>query len=281
VPPDALTYGVELTGLKSLYRLCDGERTLFLVDQEGRLVDIVAIAGWAAHQAEAGTVVPCADLYAPHAAATRTRGRVCLVLSRHQEIKVFAEGVQAFAFAHGRWRILDPEMKYSAWQAAVGAPTLARVLFQAAVNLAECRRGALFVVLDEPGEALGRLVPRHDVLGAEASPVSPVDPAPRDPMARRALHYLARDRDVLGLHPAVLEALASLDGALVVDRSGRLIAFGAILRHEAAAELPALALAEGARTSAALAASVHGSVLKVSEDGVLSCFLEGVRVWDF
>ena len=39
--PDALPYGVELTGLKSIHRLCDGERTLFLVDRQGRLAGIV------------------------------------------------------------------------------------------------------------------------------------------------------------------------------------------------------------------------------------------------
>ncbi len=43
-PPDALTYGVELTVLRSLYRLCDGRRTLFQVDPEGKLAAIVDIA---------------------------------------------------------------------------------------------------------------------------------------------------------------------------------------------------------------------------------------------
>jgi hypothetical protein len=93
------------------------------------------------------------------------------------------------------------------------------------------------------------------------------------------LQYLARGRLARDLDPSVLEALASLDGALAVDRSGRLIAFGAILRHDAT-DLPGLAAAEGARTTAALAASRYGPVLKVSEDGVISCFLRGSRAWD-
>src|SRR4051794_28922364 len=37
--PDALAYGAELTSLKSIHRLCDGKRTLFLVDREGRLAE--------------------------------------------------------------------------------------------------------------------------------------------------------------------------------------------------------------------------------------------------
>jgi len=285
-PPDALPYGIELTGLKSVHRLCDGERTLFLVDRAGKLAEIVDVARWADRAAGPATddleELPCARAFEPHARATRVGGHVCLVLSRNQEIKLFAAGAQAFAFAHGRWRLLDAAAKYAAWRAAVAAPGLARGLFRAALNLAEARRGGLLVVVDEPGAAVGRLVAPHDVLSvAPSAPAEglPPDLAASDPLARRALHYLARGRDVVGLEPSVLEALASLDGALVADRTGRLLAFGAILRNDPA-ELPALVAAEGARTTAAFIASRFGPVLKVSEDGVVSCYLKGARAWD-
>ncbi len=38
-------------------------------------------------------------------------------------------------------------------------------------------------------------------------------------------------------------------------------------------------MVEGARTTAALAASRFGPVLKVSEDGIIT-FFDGERVWD-
>jgi hypothetical protein len=280
-PPDALPYGVELTGLKSIHRLCDGKRTLFRVDAEGRLAGLVDVARFASRvpEAEGPPGVPCARAYQPHARATRAGGHVCLVLSPNQEIKLFAEGVQAFAFAHGRWRILDSASKFAIWQVAVDSLPLARALFQAAVNLAEARHGALFVVVDDPIAATGRLIAPHDLLSGEIPPTAPAELVPSDPLARRALHYLARGRSAVELDPPVLEALASLDGALATDRGGRLLAFGAILRHDAA-ELPGLTAAEGARTTAALVASRYGPVLKVSEDGVVSCFLDGVRIWD-
>ena len=157
--------------------------------------------------------------------------------------------------------------------------TLARLLFSAALNLSEVRRGALFVVIDDPCAAVGRLIAANDVLSPDIPCGPPADLAHRDPLARRALHYLARGRRVSDLDPAVLESLAGLDGALVVDRSGSIVAFGAILRHDAS-DLSGLAAAEGARTTAALAASRFGAVLKVSEDGVISCFLGGSRAWD-
>src|SRR5262249_33128523 len=160
------------------------------------------------------------------ARATLAGGHVCMVLSPNQEIKVFAEGVQAFAFAHGRWRMLDPVARFASRKDAVGSPALAWVLFQAALDLAECRQGGLFVVVDAPRAAVGRLIAPHDMLSAEV-PEGPPEIPTRDPLARRALHYLARGRNVSELDPAVLEALAGLDGALATDRSGRLLSFGA------------------------------------------------------
>ena len=276
---DALPYGVELTSLKSVHKLCDGTRTLFLVDPDGRLVEIIDVKRWASAIPDGpGTDVPCARAYAAHARATRGSGHVCAVLSPNQEIKLFADGAQAFSFAHGRWRILNPAAKFATWEAAVGRPELARVLFQTALDLAEARQGGMFVVVDRALDAVGRLVAPHDLISADASGPPP-ELMPGDPLAKRALHYLARDRTVTDLDPPILEAFAGLDGALVADRSGRLLAFGAILRHDAAA-LPGLASAEGARTTAALVASRFGPVLKVSEDGVVSCFLRGARAWD-
>ena len=103
---------------------------------------------------------------------------------------------------------------------------------------------------------------------------------PGDPLAKRALHYLARGCSVTAIDPPVLEALGALDGALVADRQGRLVAFGAILRHDPMTYQHGTVTAEGARTTAALIASHFGPVLKVSEDGVVSCFLDGHRIWD-
>jgi hypothetical protein len=285
-PPDALPYGVELTALKSIHRLCDGRRTLFLVDREGRLAEIVDIARWSAEvPSRTRAVTPCARAYAAHARATRSGGHVCLVLSPNQEIKLFAGGVQAFAFAHGRWRTLDPSAHFASWEAAVARPELARSLFQAALDLAETRQGGLFVVVNDPSEVIGRLISPQDVLDspealAHVHPVGPDgSPAPGDLLAKRDLHYLARGRDVAGLDPSVLEALACIDGATVVDRRGHLIAFGAILRNDPSSQHETT-VAEGARTTAAFAASRFGPVLKISEDGVISCFLDGVRAWD-
>ncbi|MHC5538487.1 hypothetical protein ACYOEI_09680, partial [Singulisphaera rosea] len=63
------------------------------------------------------------------------------------------------------------------------------------------------------------------------------------------------------------------------DLDGRLLTFGAILRIDPEALKIARAI-EGARTLAAIAASYHGPVLKVSEDGSLTMYLGGRRLWE-
>jgi hypothetical protein len=201
---DALPYGVELTALKSIHRLCDGKRTVFLVDRAGKLVEVIDIANWASEvDASDQPEVPCARDYAAHARATRSGGNLCLVLSPNQEIKLFANGSQAFAFAHGRWRLLDPSSNYAAWERAVGEPSLARVLFQTALDLAECRQGGLFVVIDDPGRSIGRLISPNDLLTDEVPAGPPAELTPGDPLAKRALHYLGRGRSLVDLGPTV------------------------------------------------------------------------------
>ena len=283
-PPGAPRYNVQLTSIKSIHRLCDGIRTLFLVDRRGDLAWAVDIGRWARQvQGDAPPEGPCPRPYVDHARATRSGGHICLVLSPAQEIKVFSGGTLAFAFSDARWRLLDIPTKYETWCQAVGAtspPDLAARLFQAALNLGEARHGALFVVLRDPARSLPKLVAPGDRITATDAADDPNDLDSISPRrAKRALHHLVWGQDVAGLDDAVLESLAAIDGAVVTDLAGRLLAFGAVLRITPEAMLSARAV-EGARTVAALAASFHGPVLKVSEDGFLSMYLGGRRVWE-
>jgi hypothetical protein len=91
--------------------------------------------------------------------------------------------------------------------------------------------------------------------------------------------YLLRGKSVLDLAPAVLESIARIDGAIVTNRSATLLAFGAILRHQPEPGLDENAV-EGGRTTAAIAASRYGHVLKVSEDGLVSYYSAGRCIWE-
>lgn len=269
-------YSGALTSIKSFFRLADGVRTMFLVGRDGRLLDIVDVDRWATQaSAGMGLAVPCAEAYIAHARATLTGEHVAVVLSPQREIKVFARGEQVFAFRNADWHLLDLAAKYQLWESAVGHSPVARRLFQTALDLSDARQGALFVVLRRPLESLGELVTGDDRLDME--PVG----APKDsdvPSRRHLLHVLA-GRTVTDLDASVLAALATLDGATVCEPNGQLLAVGAILRQSSTVPGVQGGVVEGARTTAAMAASRFGPVLKVSEDGLITCF-DGGRLWD-
>ena len=140
--------------------------------------------------------------------------------------------------------------------------------------------GALFVVLREPEQSVTQLIAPADRITTEVIGDDPQDPENLSPKhAKRALHHVVRGMKLADIEPSVLEAIACLDGAVVTDLNGTLITFGAILRI-APESLELGRAVQGARTLAGLAASQFGPVLKVSEDGYLTMYLKGRRVWE-
>jgi hypothetical protein len=263
-------YSQELTAIKSFYRLSDGMETVFLVNRNGDVLDIVEVARYAE---PATLTVPCATRYRPHALATACGANLCIVLSPSHEIKVFAEGVQTFSFRNARWHLLDLQAKYEMWERTIENPALSQRLFQTAVDLGDSREGALFVVLRDPASSLSQLVAPADQLDEVRHTGGTV------PTRGQLLHML-RGRNVHELDPAVLAGLARTDGATVLDRTGRLLAVGAILLHTEPPEPHSNLAVEGARTTAAMAAGRFGAVLKVSEDGLITFYDRQERIWD-
>ena len=267
-PLEALRYSNELTSIRSFHRICDGLRTIALVDGGGLMVELVDVQEWAQPFSEMELPVPTARLYRTHSQATLCGGHICLVLTPNGEIKIFGEGVQLFNFFDGRWHLTDAVSKYQSWEAAIGRRDLAAQLFSAGLNLAEHRRGGMFVVLEDPRHV------RQVVSGVDLLETDQLERAG----AKNQLHYLLRRTRATELSTAVLESIAQIDGSVVLDRDSRLLAFGAILRHSPAVDENE-EIGEGGRTAAAIGASQFGDVLMVSEGGQLSFYQKGHCIW--
>jgi hypothetical protein len=267
-PAEALPYSRELTSIRSFHRICDGLRTIALVDRDGLMVELVDVQEWAEPYHDIALPVPTARRYRTHTQATLCGGHLCLVLTPNGEIKIFGEGVQLFNFLDGRWNLTDIAWKYSMFESAIGRHDLAERLFSAALNLAEHRRGGLLVVLDD-ARKVRQLVGARDLLAdGHAARLG----------AKDQLHYLLRRRRVTELSPMVLETIAQIDGSIVLDRDGNLLAFGAILRHGLPVDRDE-EIGDGGRTAAAIAASQFGGVLKISEGGQLAFYQKGRSAW--
>jgi hypothetical protein len=267
-PADALPYSSELTSIRSFHRICDGLRTMALVDRDGLMVELVDVQEWAQPYSGIELPVPSARRYRTHSQATLCGGHLCLVLTPNGEIKIFGQGVQLFSFLDGRWHLTDAVSKYEAWEAAIGHKDLSSRLFSAALNLAEHRRGGMFVVLEDP-QNVRQLVSGLDLLESDW---------PERAGAKNQLHYLLRRQLVTELSPAVLESIAQIDGSVVLDRDSSLLAFGAILSHRPPTD-QFEEIGEGGRTSAAIHASQFGAVLMVSENGQFSFYRKGHCIW--
>ena len=112
---------------------------------------------------------------------------------------------------------------------------------------------------------------------AANDPQDPENISPRH--AKRALHHAVRGGTLCDLEPAVLESIAGLDGAVVID-TGRTPAH---LRRDPAnraRDARAGACGPGRANAGRPRRLQHGPVLKVSEDGYLTMFLKGRRVWE-
>jgi hypothetical protein len=271
VSDQAYRYTQALTGIKTFYRLCDGTNTVFLVNRAGFVLDVLEIER---RYSDVDATIRCPTAYRPHAAATVGNRNVVIVLSPTHEIKLFAEGAQIFAFRNARWHLLDLQAKYELWSSAIGNAALAERLFQTALDLADARQGALFVVLRDPAPSLPLLVAPADQLDSMRLP------GRTDAPTRGQLLHTLQGQTATGIDPAVLAGLARTDGATVVDSSGRLLAVGAILLHSEPVEPHSNLAVEGARTTAAMAAARHGAVLKVSEDGLITFYDQQERIWD-
>ncbi|WZO95886.1 diadenylate cyclase [Isosphaeraceae bacterium EP7] len=277
-------FNARLTAIKGFHRLCDGVNTVFLVDLQGELERTIDVRRWADRAFGAAELpAPCPRAYQAHAKATLAGGNLCVVLTPSQEIKVFSSGTLAFSFSDARWRLMDLPARFGAWCEAVGNSTpkdLASIIFHAALNLAEARTGAMFVVLRDPARSVPELIAPSDRILEDRIADDPADPDNLSPrLAKQVLHHVVRGQTIAEVDPTVLECIASIDGAVVVDTEGHLITFGAILRMSPETLKIARAV-EGARTLASLGTSFHGPVLKVSEDGFISMYLGGRRIWE-
>src|SRR5580704_16504304 len=192
-PADALPYSSELTAIHSFHRICDGLRTIALVDEKGLMVELVDVQEWAQPFSSLELPVPSARRYRTHSQATLCGGHICLVLTPNGEIKIFGEGVQLFSFLDGRWHLTDAVSKYQTWEDAIGRRDLAERLFSAGLNLAEHRRGGMFVVLEDSRNA-GQLVSEFDLLESNRR---------QKTGAKSQLHYLLRTTRATELSPAV------------------------------------------------------------------------------
>jgi hypothetical protein len=251
---------------KRAKRLTDGFSTALLLDAKLRIAGYAALA----IPGKEGKRLPRRPWWCSGLATTSYElNGVGVVLVRSGDMLVVHNGRLLFSLRAGRWRVWMHAAILgrieSAWNTR-GHPgkirNLLRYLYHVALDLSFRRSGGLLVVMAQRERVSVLLSSRTDQVGARGRGA-----------AEKALDRMVESQLLQNMDRRIVTDLASLDGALVVDRSGRILAYGAMTRTAGGAQ-------QGARARAAIAASREGLAIKVSSDGNISLFARGESVME-
>jgi len=259
-------YPGDLRAAKRASLLFDGQRSLLVVDRDGRARTELQghrldrlIPGAARLDADD---VPFSHSGSLVAEATRRLGGIGFFLRADRTIWVFAGGQPLLLRGGEHWTAIPLELATAVASASGARDTAAGLLVQAAFIISAQQRGAILAIVADP-DSLDGIVPakdRYDLRDA-------VDPAAMQTETR--LHHLI---DAGDLDAQTLARFAALDGATILDRDGNLLAYGAIVASADSHH-------EGARTAAAMTLSQTAEiVLKVSVDGDITVFRAGEAI---
>lgn len=180
--------------------------------------------------------------------------------ARHdRSILVCIAGPPLVVKQRGHWRSIPSGVLASGIAELIGAPEVANLVIETALLLSLEGHGAILAVADSAASLdTADLVPAKDRLDR-------VDPG----AAETPIHDVI---DVGDLDAGTLRRFAAIDGACILDRSCRLLTYGAVVSSYDSA-------GEGARTAAARYLSEHLEiVVKVSEDGPITVYQHGSEI---
>ncbi len=258
-------YPADVRAAKRAPLLFDGQQALLLVDPSGR-----ARRELQRHRFE--RLIPTSGLpslattdYGASgslvAAATRRLGGVGFFLRADRSIWTFVDGRPLLVRRREHWTAFPLELT-AAIANMIGGGSVAALVTQTALMISARPGGAILAIVGDSSDLDGvvSFKDRYDLRNEI------------DPMAMQfetRLHHLI---DADDLDELTLVRLAMLDGATVLDRAGRLLAYGAIVSSADSEH-------EGARTAAAKTLSKTALVvLKVSIDGDITIFRAGTAV---
>lgn len=187
-------------------------------------------------------------------------GRIALVLNRLGEQLIFRNRRLIFAKRRGEWQYYAHEMYLRQMQPPQNR-LLREAIYQSCLDISFARSGGCIIVIRSG--SLG------DVGGIVSEPdqLSGANPSIKAKTIRAMVNRRFQDLD-----RRLRQELLALDGAMVLDHLGNIIAAGAIISVPAGGE-------GGGRTAAAKKGSSLGLGIKISEDGGISAYREEIRVF--
>jgi len=226
--------------------MSNGYDTLIVVGNDGNVREML--------QLSTGHVSSTAPLRLGEVACWATDDRISVVLNRHGEILVFKNASLRFARRSGKWLHYVHETNIR----RMSPPRhreLREAVYESCLDVSFARSGGCIGIFEQGhmGE-VGALVDGADLL------------VPAQSYKAKLIAAAVQGRPFHDLDRRLRLELLSMDGAVVLDRYGKVLAAGAII------EVPAGSADGGGRRAAARKLSTVGLGLKISEDGTISGF---------
>jgi hypothetical protein len=233
--------------------LSNGLDTLLVLSPSGHVVEHLAV------EQIASSVRSADEWKAPHryqAMASWSKGdRVALTLNRHGEILIFSKSQLRFAYRRGRWSHFAHDAMIARMTTDTLTKGLMRSVYATCLDVSFGRSGGCFAVAKSKNKqkASDYIAPSDLIASATTK------------KTRLLSHSVGRPFDQL---PREIRAeIAGLDGAVVMDENGVVVAAGAIVRVPGGST-------GGGRRAAAVALSRLGLSIKVSSDGGITAFTD-------
>jgi DNA integrity scanning protein DisA with diadenylate cyclase activity len=196
--------------------------------------------------------------------------RCGIALTRQGDILVFDEGILRFTYRFGRWRYWNHSHVVNLLRDRARAQRVRRAIvgnvvgsiYRAALDISFRRSGGLFVILHNRND-IHEMVRAGDTIGDSTRSQSDAD-----------FDSVVQTHKMQSMSRAVAVEIASLDGAVVLANSGEILAYGAVLQPKRAGRLRG---SEGSRTKAAIGASNYGLAVKISSDGDITVYFNGME----
>jgi len=192
-------------------------------------------------------------------------------LTRQGDILIIESGTLRFTYRLGKWQYWNHTHLVDLLQNAARAqrvppskiPKVARTMYRSALDVSFRRSGGLFVLLRN-NKNLRQLVHPGDAI--------------RDIQRRDIETYFDNalpSKNIQTLSRSIITELTSVDGAIVLNNKGEILAYGAVLEPKKKGRI---SREEGSRTKAAIGASNYGLAIKISSDGDITVYAKGKKL---
>ncbi|TIC79698.1 hypothetical protein [Crenobacter intestini] len=186
--------------------------------------------------------------------------RIALVLNRLGEQLIFRNKKLIFAKRRGEWQYYAHELYLRQIQPPQNR-VLREAIYQSCLDISFTRSGGCIIVIKS-----GKLVEIKSIV-SEPDLLLGENPSIKSKTIRTMVNEKFQNLD-----RRLRQELLALDGAMVLDHLGNIIAVGAIISVPAGSE-------GGGRTAAAKKGSSLGLGIKISEDGGISVYKEENKVF--